>query len=97
MIYDCLYDRLKYFILLPDAPWCGPCAQLAEEWVKVAKIFKKEIPELKMGKIDGSVQEKLVQQMNIEGYPTILFIQYRGRRISTYSGKTCAACLDTNV
>jgi len=62
---------------------------LAEEWVKVAKYFKKELPELKMCKIDGSKEEKLVQQMNIEGYPTIMFMQYRGRRVSTYNGKTC--------
>ena len=85
------------FFALSDAPWCGPCAALAEEWKKAAKLLKNEIPALRLAKIDGSVNEKLVQQMQITGYPTIILLQYRGRRISNYEGKTCTACLDSRV
>ena len=66
---------------------------LEKEIIKVAKTFKSEMPIVKVGKLDGSVEEKLIQELQISGYPTILFFQYNGKRVSTFNGKMFDSCM----
>lgn len=50
------------------------------------------MPRVKIGKLDGSAEEGVIQKLQIRGYPTILFMQFNGKRITTYNGKLLENC-----
>lgn len=64
------------------APWCGHwyadfnltlkyfSKKLEPEWNKVASDLKGEV---KVAKVDATVQTKLAQRFGVSGYPTIKF------------------------
>ncbi|EJW88817.1 hypothetical protein WUBG_00280 [Wuchereria bancrofti] len=52
------------------APWCGHCKALAPEYAKAAKKLK--VP---LAKVDTTVETKLAETYNIEGFPTLKFWQ----------------------
>jgi len=50
------------------APWCGHCKRLEPEWNDAATKLKGEV---KVGKVDATVEHKLASRFGINGYPTI--------------------------
>ena len=52
------------------ASGCGPCMQLAPEWNKLAKLLKK-LPEVKIAKVDCTVEAQLCNEQFVRSYPTI--------------------------
>ena len=50
------------------APWCGHCKKLEPEWNKAATELKGEV---KLGKVDATVQTGLGSRFGVQGYPTI--------------------------
>ena len=78
-------------LFLSDAPWCVHCIDLEKDWRKAAKIAEIKLPDVKFAKIDGSKNEKLVEDMKIEGYPGIIFTYNHGTRTIKYDGKQCIA------
>ena len=65
------------------APWCGHCKRLAPTWDELAVTAGEEF---NVGKIDCTVHETTCRAFNIQGYPTVKFIDgenmydYRGQR-----------------
>lgn len=53
------------------ADWCGPCKRLSPELQKLAEKF----PQVKFFKVNVEEQEKLTQEYNISGMPTIVFLR----------------------
>ncbi|XP_019397755.1 PREDICTED: protein disulfide-isomerase-like protein of the testis isoform X2 [Crocodylus porosus] len=60
-------DRKKYMRL------SGPSQSLAEEFAEAAGQLKKEIPNVRFGKVDVSDQKDLKKEFNIQEFPTVKF------------------------
>ncbi|KRX09006.1 Thioredoxin-like fold [Pseudocohnilembus persalinus] len=77
------------------APWCGHCQQLAPEFAKAAQELAQADPAVMLAKIDATQNEKLAQQYEIQGFPTLFWIvdgqiiQYQGGREASQIVKWC--------
>jgi len=64
------------------APWCGHCKHLAPIYEKVATELKGKI---NVAKVDCTANQEVCTNYDIQGYPTIKFIQQS--KIYTYNGE----------
>jgi protein disulfide-isomerase A6 len=55
------------------APWCGHCKSLEPEWNIAAGKLKGQV---KLGKVDATVETGLGQRFGVKGYPTIKVFDY---------------------
>ncbi len=64
------------------ATWCGPCRQLAPTMDRLADQYAGKI---KFVKVNVDESPKLAQQIQIEGIPTLAFLQH-GKTAGTSVG-----------
>eukprot|EP00347_Sterkiella_histriomuscorum_P002789 403366793 len=55
------------------APWCGHCKKLEPEWNIAANKLKGQV---KLGKVDATVEQGLASRFGVKGYPTIKYWGY---------------------
>nr|AAH99308.1 LOC399040 protein [Xenopus laevis] len=82
-------ETYKYLLVEFYAPWCGHCQELAPKYTKAAEILKDKSEEVRLAKVDGTVETDLSTEFNVNGYPTLKFfkggnrtghIDYGGKR-----------------
>ncbi|MCW5937915.1 MAG: thioredoxin family protein [Fimbriimonadaceae bacterium] len=69
------------------ATWCGPCKMMAAEAFTAAE-FKKKAKDFILVKLDAEAGPNvaLAQKYNVEAYPTVKFIDAKGRLVYEYVG-----------
>lgn len=84
--FDEAVKNYKYLLVEFYAPWCGHCKALAPEYAKAAGTLFRENSDIRLGKVDATVQSDLGERFKIRGYPTLKFfidgtpVEYSGGR-----------------
>jgi thioredoxin 2 len=75
------------------APWCGPCRQMAPEFMKAASAIA---PAARFAKIDTQAHPKVSMKNNIRGIPALILYQ-NGREVARQAGAIPARAIEDFV
>jgi thioredoxin 2 len=64
------------------APWCGPCRQMAPEFVKAAASLKGRA---RLAKLNTEDNPQIAQRSRIQGIPALVLYK-RGREVARLAG-----------
>jgi len=82
--YDAAVKEFDYLLVYFYAPWCGHCKALGPEFVKAGQMLKEKDSVIKLGKVDGTEEEELMNKHKVTGYPTLKL--YRKGELVPYTG-----------
>jgi thiol:disulfide interchange protein len=67
------------------ADWCGPCNSMDAELYPDSRVIQKA-KSFVMIKVNGDYNRELMDQYNVESYPTIVFLDRNGNEIDRWVG-----------
>ena len=67
------------------ADWCGPCNSMDEQLYTDSRVITKS-NGFAMIKVNGDYNRDLMNQYNVESYPTIVFLDRNGNEVERWVG-----------
>jgi protein disulfide isomerase len=77
----------KFVVAEFYAPWCGHCKNLAPEYEAAATQLKQEGSEVKLAKIDATVEKAISERYGVGGFPTLFWFAH-GEKLEYTGGRT---------
>jgi len=74
----------NYLLVEYYAPWCGHCKALAPKYAAAATKLKEEGSEIKLAKVDATIEKELRDKAGVRGFPTMKF--YKNGNAMEYGG-----------
>lgn len=75
------------------APWCGPCRQMAPEFVKAAKALQGRA---RLAKLNTENNPQIAQRSRIQGIPALV-LYIKGREVARLAGARPARDIEAFV
>ena len=74
------------------SPYCPHCRRLAPEYKRASVLLSEKDSELKMGRVDCTVEKGLCNKYKIYGYPTMWLFDH-GKNAEKYEGERSAEAI----